>query len=835
MPFLKKERIFKFKFENEDAFTMRFQPNIKLQDVRVKLAKHKDYLEAKNLQFVDKDGTLITYECERDYGLEELHDEYSIIHVKLLLKCINVNIDGLEKTCYLDPKDKLTEVRKTMKTIIEGEFLFRKQDGSIIKTVEENSNNLKKFLMNDTLFISILQESEVNIRIYHDKTHHHRFKRLLDKKMNLSQIRSILANNQIINPERMRSNYRFSDHENTLISKFDEEKKKLYEILYVNERGSNVLIILKIDEPDWAKLVNKCGYGFIIDKDSMFVKQIQSPRYRAFTIKATVQPYRGYDYKDSQFECNSEFHELCSKNFITFGKVNFILPFISISFGLDQKLSREKLNSYKTNIKYSYIKIKRATIDIDKSKIDLTDEFKNEIKEALKENTREKKLAKLKEIANNYGHFYARSISFGGVVIHKIKNFKNIDEFEFAEETKFQASLNNNIGLCMTSNAANSIKSSERKSRSTHEIKGGNRDEYHQNDPSRWITSLNDSDNWDIIEYNNVYSIFDLLKNDLRNEVLKVLGKRILKDGIDEIKYPTKKKDPYGHDIGWKLDDISNLENCEIFSTVMKERNRHIFSSCVTYDAPDAPVIMIQRVPSKKKPRRKIRKLKIGWIVIGYPDDSFDLNLSNQVIYESGKYAINPYIPINVPHQTEWSRAKKFTLSTCMLDKQTYSNSDINPYDLKLIFGSNFSILKDHAYLFVYSSEHCNKPLTNNNGSNLFLQHVKLCICTIYVRDDFPESTMFQKEVRWNHMSIRDKIFFSELDAIYTDENKLVFVNQLFENHNRNHGIVNVALGSLNHDSLLCGSLNKETFTKNDLDILYLNYSHEKAKYFNFS
>ncbi|CAG8534787.1 13879_t:CDS:2 [Gigaspora rosea] len=747
MSFFKKEKIFKFKFENDDAFTMRFQSNIKLQDVRKKLAEQQDYLEAKNLQFVDKDGTLITYECESDYYLEKLCDENSIIHVKFLLKSINVNIDGLEKTCYLDPKGKLTEVRKTMKTIIEGEFLFRKQDGSIIKTTEEISNNLKKFLKNDILYITILQESEVNIRIYHDKAHHNSFKRILDKTMNLSQIQSILASNQIINPERMRSNYQFSDHENTLISKIDEEKKKLYEILYINERGSNVLNILKIDDHDWEK--------WLINADM-----------------ATVQPYHDFDYKDSQFECTSEFHELCSKNFITFGKVNFILPFISISFGLDQKLSHEKLNFYETNTKYSYIKIKRATIDIDKRNIVLTDEFKNEIKEALKENTRDKKVAKLKEIANNYGHFYARSISFGGVVIHKIKNFKYIDEFEIAEEINFQASLNNNVGLGMASNAANGIKSSEGKSRSTREIKGGNRDEYNQNDPSRWISSLNDSDTWDIIEYNNVYSIFDLLKNGLRNEVLKVLGKRILKDGIDEIKYPTNKIDPYGHDIGWKLDDISNIENCEIFSTVMKERNRHIFSSCVAYDAPDAPVIIIQRVPSKKKPKSKIRKLKIGWIVIGYPDDSFDLNLSNQVIYESGKYAINPYIPINVPHQTEWSRAKKFTLSTCI---------------------------------------------------------------TIYVRDDFPESTMFQKEVRWNHMSIRDKIFFSELDAIYTDENKLVFVNQLFENHNRNHGIVNVALGSLNHDSLLCGSLNKETFTKNDLDILYLNYSHEKARYFNYS
>ncbi|CAG8468944.1 18529_t:CDS:2 [Gigaspora rosea] len=137
----------------------------------------------------------------------------------------------------------------------------------------------------------------------------------------------------------------------------------------------------------------------------------------------------------------------------------------------------------------------------------------------------------------------------------------------------------------------------------------------------------------------------------------------------------------------------------------------------------------------------------------------------------------------------EWSRVKKFKLSACMLDKKAYSNSVIDHYDLKLVFGSNFSILKDLAYLFVYSSEHCDEPLINKNGSNSLLQHVELCICTFYVRDDFPERTMFQEKVRWNHMSIKDKIFFSEFDASYNAENKLVFVNQFFDKPNRKHGI----------------------------------------------
>ncbi|CAG8576891.1 2196_t:CDS:2 [Racocetra fulgida] len=691
------EKLFKFKIGNGSVFPKGFQPNKELQYVREELAKDKkiypdkDYPEANNLQFFDKAGTSITYECEKYYNLETICDKESIIHVEFLLRSINVNVDGLEEhTVYLNPKSKLTEIREKIKEKtedkIKGEFLFRKQNGGIIKTTEENSNNLKKFLKNDTLYISILQETEMIIIIYSDKTHHHSFKRSLDKRMSLFQIRSILANNKFTDPERMKSNHRFSDQENTFISEVDEDKKKLYEVLRINGHGLNVLNILKRDDdPDWAKLVNKCGYGFVIDKDSMFVKQIQSPRHRAFTIKTTTQPYEVTDYKDSEFECESEFQELRKKNFITFGKVGFVLPFISISFGLNQILSREKPNSYETNTKYSYIQVKRAKIDIDKNDIDITDEFKNDIREALEKGTRNKKVAKLKEIADKYGHFYARSMSFGGVAIQKIESFKH---------SGCQA-LSGKASLGTKSNTENCFNSSKSKSSSTCEIKGGNKDEY-QHNRINWINSLNDSNTWDIIEHNNVYSIFDLLKGDLRKNVIKVLGKRILKDGIDEIMYSTSGNDPYCHDIGWELDDISNIEDCEIFSTVMKEHNRHIFSSCVTYDAPDAPVIVIQRVPSEKKPRKKFRKLKVG---------------------------------------------------------------------------------------------------------------------TIYVRNDL--NNMFQKEVEWNPMNQKDKIFSSsKLDAIDSDENKLIFVNQLFENPNNNHRIINVAFESLGCNSLLCGSLDKESFTK---------------------
>ncbi|CAG8692917.1 8914_t:CDS:2 [Dentiscutata erythropus] len=769
MHLFKKEKVFKFKIDNEEPFTKPFKQSTNLKDVREELAKDKNYLKADKLQFIDKDGTLITYECEKSYNLEEICDGNSIIHVKNFLKNIDVYIDDSEVSDFLDPNVKLEKIRDHFKRIKDdkGDFFFRKPDGSIAKPEEEISRDLKKILKNnDTLYISTLQDSDIIICIYSDKTsvYNHTFKRTLHKGMYLSQIRSELANSEA--SERMRSSYHFSDQKHVPISEFDEDKKRLYEILHINEQGPNVLKILKEDGPDLARLVNKCGYGFIIDKDSATVKQIKHPKPRAFTVK-TTQPYIDDDHTEGKFECKSEFHELCKRNFITFGNANFVLPLISISFGIDQRSSREKLNFYETYTKYSYLKKRHATMEINESNIILTDEFKHEVEAALEGGTRNKIVTKLKDIANKYGHFYARSISFGGVSIEKIANVEQTSGHKHAEETRIQASsnlLNNGISLGITAGIASNTEKSKGNARSTHKIKGGDISQFVVDNPACWINSLKDSDTWDIIEYRDIYSIFDLLKDGLRNKVLKTLGKRILKVGIEKIKYPTDKNKPYGIYIGRKLDDISNIENCEIFTTVMKERNRHIFSSYVAYDAPDAPVIFIQRIPSQKKPKKKYRAIEIGWIVVGYPDDTFDLDISNQVM--SGKYGnssdvmvANPYTISNIPHQIDWPNEEKFV--------------------------------------------------------------------TIYVGNCF-ESNMYEKEVRWNYMNRKDKIFCSILEGINTDENKkLIFANQLFENPEcSHHGVINIALGS--PDYLLRGPLTKPAFKKSKLDILYLNYPQEK-------
>lgn len=199
---------------------------------------------------------------------------------------------------------------------------------------------------------------------------------------------------------------------------------------------------------------------------------------------------------------------------------------------------------------------------------------------------------------------------------------------------------------------------------------------------------------------------------------MEALGKRILKAEVDEIKYQTD-KERHIYELAEKLSDIPNIKDCQIFTTIIKVKiDKHIFSTCVSYDgSSDKPIIIINRAPSKKRPRRKFIPVRIGWIVVGYPTDTFDFDLSNQIVIESKKCEMKQYTINNddFPHLNNLQFIKKYALATCVLDNMaitlqgnanistissSMSNTNrLNARDLKLVVGSYFFF---HRILHVY-------------------------------------------------------------------------------------------------------------------------------------
>ncbi|KAF0381917.1 hsp70 family protein [Gigaspora margarita] len=678
-------------------------------------------------------------------------------------KTINICIDGRKLTCNLNLEDKLANVRKKIidKGIIDGDdFVFKWQNGKIVKNPkEENSNNLSKILANGNMLnISTLQESEITI---------------------------------------------YNQDEN-IILKNNEGEKILSEILKIG----NSLHIFRENEPDWIKLADQCEYGFSIEDDS--VKQVRNRVFK-FTKKETVDNIKHYERKT--LECKNKFEELCYRNFITFGNATSILPWASIFFGHDKENLSKKLESFNTKTEYSYIKKRCAMIKITKENISLTIEFKNEVEAALNEGTQDEKVAKLRKIAIKYGHFYASTIYFGGVIVQKAEDIEQTDENENINRISIQggAELPGAIAnVDINSTAGNYRSTSKSKSKSSLIIKGGDDAKiFTPENSSDWINSLKNTNTWDMIEFEDVNSIFDLLDDDLRKGVLKTLGKRILK----------------AHPLGKQLEDITNIEECEIFSTIMKKKDRHIFSSYISYDAPDKPVILIQHIPNETKKKENYHQIILRSKKHEINPHTIDANKYNRYIIDNIK-------PTDLQDIQDIKDMEQYVLATCILDRvEIISNLDglsknnekqLNPRDSKLIVGTHFSLSKDSAYSF---SKNIDNSITNSNPV------LRLCICNIYVGQGSQRNYFYQSEAIWDSLkklSLKrgEDVFCSEIENI---NEKLAFAYLLFEKCQLdcNHcGVVNIAntastaSGSSNY--ILCKLLDRKSLNKNEVSCFCL-------------
>ncbi|RIB25999.1 hypothetical protein C2G38_363073 [Gigaspora rosea] len=334
---------------------------------------------------------------------------------------------------------------------------------------------------------------------------------------NLAEIRNLLMRKDDI--FRMGTNCYFLNETSHRIPLEDEIEYKLKEIL----QPENILNIIQTSDTDWSRLTDKCDHGFKIREG-----RVEKAHYKAFEIDTNkVVKKSKLSETDRlvkrQKECKTNFDELCNRNLIANVDVSAILPWLSVFLGTS--IEKTKNMHKEVSTKYNSIKVKKAEFIIPESSIKLTKEFEHDVNEALSENnTNEKiidKIRKLKEITEKYGSFYARHIVFGGAIIEEITETSNLRNR--SSRVSFQANAN-------VTNANFSQETEHESIESEHEnnvhVFGG--DMSIRKDEKAWIESLNDFRKWDIIEYDEICPIFDLLNNELRRKVLEALGQRIL-------------------------------------------------------------------------------------------------------------------------------------------------------------------------------------------------------------------------------------------------------------------------------------------------------------------
>ncbi|KAF0468082.1 hsp70 family protein [Gigaspora margarita] len=832
-----------FEFEIDKAILIKqFKPNIELGDVRKKLAENRDNWKAEKLRF-KLDGKWIYHEDESDYTLNKLKSDKSVIYIENLLKKTKIHVNGKVFIYSLDPEDNLEDIRKVLSEgkhaeIFANDFKFRWNDGSIVDQDEEISNNLEEILVNgNELYIIIFQKDEI---IIYNRHSDEPFGLILDKGANLSDIRNMLENICVEQSHLyMCSKCYFLNQNKVRIFKSEENNVMLGKILLIEDSG-DVLNIGCEHEHDLIKLIGKCEYGFMIKNG-----KVEQAEYRAFKFKKTPDHrILNCKYEENSLECKNEFYDLCERNFITFGNATSILPWVSVFFGINYKDSLKKLEDYKETIKYSYLKLRRANVNILKDNVSVSKEFTDEVEKALKETTEDKKVENLKKIAEKYGYFYASTVYFGGVIVQKIEDIKYSNELIESEELDTTANIgpkNAETSVGATMKIGKNTKTVIDNTKSSYIMKGGDISQFKFNDRSEWINSLKDSEKWDIIEHYNIHSIFSLLEVDLQKKVIVALGKRILKVKVDSFEYRENENNVY--ELSRYLGNITNIEDCHIFTTILKDnKDRHIFSSYITYDYYDKPIIIIKRAPSKKKPRKKVTNIQIGWMVIGYPTDTFDFKLSNQFIIESQEQKLNDqFIVPNISYQSN----SKYVLTTCVLDnrekiissqetgttlemkmispqeetslisttettssqeeissastmKMTSSQEEISSastmettssqgkiYLTSAIIGSYISYLPNSAHLsaahlFVYCSETYKKQIDRNKQNDQYLR-LKLFLCTIDIKQDSLNKYFKQGEVEWCNRGLTKKssVWHSKIKLDQNNTDKSL-INHLF-------------------------------------------------------
>ncbi|CAB4378633.1 unnamed protein product [Rhizophagus irregularis] len=429
----------------------------------------------------------------------------------------------------------------------------------------------------------------------------------------------------------------------------DENDTILNDIIFENS-GSKFLYLMKNSNPSWKYLNEKCklDFGRITSFDG--IKEASS---KAFKLKdCEFKPIDSKGYKKGRLEFKSE-EDWMKKTNLFFGIDINVQNFI----GLGLSIGKSKDENFKdeVNSTYVYTEIGKASLKFNKENLELTSDFSNDVKNAIKC----KDHNKFSEIINKYGQFVPTEVILGGRVY--FKGVKSLSE-NSTNKTK-ESSVNMNFGPSIAKIGGNS-NDSERKSDfysfDHMKILGGRPPVDENFDEKIWNKSLEDYRTWDCIELKNPINIFKLLPDDIYKEAFKSIGKRILRTIVKDYEY--RLDNPERYQIIELTDEESKIilnkdADCDIFATVVDddENSKKVFFNCQILKNQNAkPSIIIHVI--QKEPQKRICKLKIGIMIIGYDVDfnfinsnvSVELLVNNNYNFNDGLMANNLFLGIPV-------------------------------------------------------------------------------------------------------------------------------------------------------------------------------------------
>ncbi|CAG8524588.1 27261_t:CDS:2, partial [Racocetra persica] len=474
---------------------------------------------------------------------------------------------------------------------------------------------------------------------------------------------------------------------------------------------------------------------------------------------------------------------------------------------------------------YSYDCIEKAKLNIDRTNVELDNDFIEDVKSALDDTySHRKKINKLKDISRKYGHFYASEVVFGGAII---KNIKSINEQENATKgrnSKMSFGFKNNqANVGLENNSENTVSKLLNISQKTLTIIGGNVALYIQDDKEaekNWRNSVNDSKHWRIISY-NIRPIFDLLNDEIKNKVLEAFGKQILKgkpffkklnraasfiETGSELTATITIRDTELQqlsscpividDLNKEIKDVtSSPHQCQIFASIINQDNR-VYSLRVEYLDENTPVFVIHYIEN---------------FIFEQRNNEMEVIINEKYCEEMIKVEIENNHSYSCSINSSSNSCCKLGISVI---ESPEISSNYNVYRSKIVTGAHFSP-ENMACLFIHNLDKKHN-INENVGEDLRL---KMVYGIIDVRD----AKSLLLKVKWKNYksSMVPNCFDDYKKLIAHDEDKkilslilksccelkdgykvgdLVFMNVV--NKCDHHGFVNITPQYLLYDSL---------------------------------
>ncbi|RIA88004.1 hypothetical protein C1645_776023 [Glomus cerebriforme] len=477
-----------------------------------------------------------------------------------------------------------------------------------------------------SIFVKNIDEKK--LKLYH-----------LDLIDNLSNIRKELEKHNTIN-DILSFSKKSPENEFAEIEREHEEKLLLKDIID-NVNSCNYLYLTKNSRANWNILNKKCklDYGRTMSFDG-----IKKANNRAFIMKnCELTEINAEGYKKGELEFESKEDWMKKTNLFLddddINVMNFVNLGISIKGLKDENFNNEIKSTYR------YTELGKVIVKFNRENLELTDDFKDDIRDAIGS----KDPRKFREIIKEYGQFIPTEIILGGRVY-----FKDVKiSLENSADNSVESSVNASFGpfnFKIGYNSNNTRKKSKFYSSNHMKLLGGKHPDDENFDEKAWIESLEDYQNWDCIEFKNPISIFQLLPDDLRKESFVSIGKRILYTSTEDYNYDLYELGRHGtfelRNIPENiLEIILNEEaDCDAFATVIDadEVSTNVFFNCQILRKPKAkPNIIIHGIQEEFQKCKY--KLKIKIMIIGY-DINFNFILSDTIV-QLNKEVYDPESP----------------------------------------------------------------------------------------------------------------------------------------------------------------------------------------------